>query len=122
MPNDSKHLLPMNSVLFNDDSQVSFRTPVLSRYHNPTLVNVREAADTSITALPAPPVAVTKQKQKKKPVSAWKKVLSKVKRAVGFEKKKKKTRLVIGEPTMFRHVKTGGIMGLMDTDGDWVDV
>jgi hypothetical protein len=118
MPNDSKHLLPINSLLFNTTSQASLRTPVLSRNTNPTLVNIREAADTTVTALPAAPVAAPKKNPDKKKVSAWRKVVGKVLRTVGMGKKKG---VVIGEPTGFTHVRTGGVVSGGD-EREWVDV
>jgi hypothetical protein len=127
MPLDEvRHHLPVNSMIF--DSQFSLRTPQLTRSTNPTLVNIREAADTSVTALPVPS-AITQQKPAKTP-PVWRRVLGRVKRSLRFGKRKGP---VIGEPRDFQHYTTGGPGPLMaasreqlgagqDRDSEWEDV
>jgi hypothetical protein len=92
---NSRHHLPLNSMLF--ESTPDLRTPLLPA--NPTLVNLRDAADTSITALPAVP-----PKTECKP-SFWARLLAKIKNALGGRKEEE---MEIGEPTHFRHHGTGG--------------
>jgi hypothetical protein len=74
----------------------------------PTLANIREAQDTTITALPLPPV-VNEQEPPKEPL--WRKFWVKMKGLLCFGKKEKE--MCIGAPTDFKHVRTGGPMPLM---------
>ena len=105
-PNDSRHHLPVNSMLF--ESSVNLRSLLPA---NPTLVNIREAADTTITALPAPATTVAQNPTERKP-SIWRQLVAKIKKALGGSKKEVATteekELDIGRPTDFQHHVTGG--------------
>jgi hypothetical protein len=68
---------------------------------NQTLVNIHEAADTTITALPAPYTTNTAQRK----ISAWDWLLAKVKELLMG---RKEAELQIGGPTDFQHHETGG--------------
>jgi hypothetical protein len=93
--NTSRNFLPLNSMLFTS-------TPNLrSLPSNPTLVNLRDAADTSVTALPT---------GKKPSPSIWQRVLVKIKEVFGKEDGGRE--LQIGEPTDFKHHGTGGAQPL----------
>jgi hypothetical protein len=109
--NNSHHLLPMNSMLFT--SYANLRSPLP--------VDMREAADMNVTALPAP--SPTKER---KP-SAWRRMLAKIKGVFGGkndeEVKVKEDlgevkELVIGGPTNFEHHETWGVKGLRDEEGE----
>jgi hypothetical protein len=115
--NDSHHLLPMNSMLFT--SYANLRSPL--HVGNPTLVDMREAADMNVTALPAP--SPTKER---KP-SAWRRMLAKIKGVFGGKNDEevkvkedlgKVEELVIGGPTDFEHRETWGVKGLRDEEGE----
>lgn len=97
-PNDSHHGLPVNSMLF--DSQSPLRSPYFTATQNPTLVNLQDAQDTTITALPQPvveqPPSIVKE-------SIWHKVLGKIKAL--FRRKESPG---ISSPTEFQHLATGG--------------
>ncbi|KAF1940958.1 hypothetical protein EJ02DRAFT_213873 [Clathrospora elynae] len=103
MPNDSKHLLPMSSILFKDRPSPSLspspRPP--TDYNNPTLANLTEAQDTSITALPQQPAATDVQPPAE---SFWSRILAKIKGVLCFWREKRQLRA--GESTGFRHVGT----------------
>jgi hypothetical protein len=107
-PNDSNHLLSINSMIFTSTANLNHPLPTT----NPTLVDLREAADTNVTALPAPLPS-----REKKP-SVWRRVLAKIKGAFGGKKKKKKKKMNIGGPTGFQHQGTEGVMGLRGADGE----
>lgn len=103
-PNDSRHLLPMNSIVFN--SQQSPRPPRFTISYEPTLANLHEAQDTTITALPQP---ITPQPIAKKPPTAPKKSISRRmlnKLKTVFRRRKKSTS--IGSLTEHQHVVTSG--------------
>jgi hypothetical protein len=70
-PYDSTHLLPLNSIFFSS-------TPHLhaASAPNPTLVNLQDAASTSITALPAAPKSPVR-----KP-SLWRRVRDKLRKVL----------------------------------------
>ncbi|KAF1921960.1 hypothetical protein BDU57DRAFT_68056 [Ampelomyces quisqualis] len=112
--NESRHHFPMSSMLF--DSSPNLRVPLPT---NTTLVNVREAADTSITALPAPR-PIEDERIKHKP-SLWHRLVAKIKGVFGRKEEKARTQqngverrgLVIGGPTDFQHLRTGGPRPLM---------
>lgn len=125
-PNKGGHHLPVNSMLF--DSQFSLRSPRLGRVKNPTLVNVREAADTSVTALPVPSTSTQRMTARK--TSVWRRVLGRLKRSLKSSRKKGP---VIGGPQDFRHHRTGGPKPLMtvsrkevgtgqDGESEWEDM
>lgn len=115
-------------------------------HRNPTLVNVAEAADLEVTALPsmADNSAVssnhgaftkTTQQDKKKKVGLWKRIWTKIK---GKSKKREREegiwhgnegsggakvkKIEIGEPTHFRHERTGGALGLRVEEDEWEDI
>ncbi|KAH8730207.1 hypothetical protein GQ44DRAFT_756691 [Phaeosphaeriaceae sp. PMI808] len=109
MFNDSRHLLPVPSMLFQ--STVDLRTPLPT---NATLVNINEAADTSVTALPIADVQVAE-----KPASVWHRMVTNIKRMLAGRKKKlsamhrgilvrEEKTIKISEPMNVRHVMTGG--------------
>jgi hypothetical protein len=125
-PNDSSHLLPVSSMLFN--SSPNLRTPLPT---NSTLVDIREAADTSVTALPTAPTPT-----QHKP-SVWRRMLAKIKAAfeskdkVDEEKKDQSEakELQISGPTDFHHRLTGGAQPLrfgeiarVEEESEWEDV
>jgi hypothetical protein len=120
-PNDSRHLLPMNSMLFKE--QPSPR-PLATEY-NPTLANLQEAQDTTITALPQPPSDEDVQPTKPSLCST---LLAAIKKLWPFGKAEKG--LSIGEPTEFQHLQTAGPRPLMgpvrvsvgEVDDDWEDM
>jgi len=98
---ESRHHLPLNSMLF--ESTADLRAPLPA---NVTLVNLQEAADTSITALPtlpAPEPAVRK-------ASLWARMIARIKQTLGIKKKAAVTverEMDIGSPTGFQHHGTG---------------
>jgi hypothetical protein len=103
-PNDSKHLLPMNSVLFSNNP--SSRPATAHHLANPTLANLQDAQDTSVTALPQTPTTTTINAKAKK-IGFWKTALAKIKNLLRLEKKRKEEKkLCIGEPFGFRHIET----------------
>ncbi|OAK95836.1 hypothetical protein IQ06DRAFT_55751 [Phaeosphaeriaceae sp. SRC1lsM3a] len=143
--NDSRHHFPTNSILFQ--STPDLRTPFSSMPHNPTLVNVAEAADMNVTALPVLPTTIITNKSVVKKNSVWKRMWDKIKGLVGKGKgKKEKAQIAHGEdeqsntkpkvskeeiggPMDFQHVKTGGAMALRGHtpveeggESDWEDV
>jgi hypothetical protein len=89
-----------------------------ARPSHPTLANLREAEDTTITALPQPPTE-NDNKPPKEPL--WRTLLAKLKEMWPFGKKE----MVIGEPTDFRHVATGALLPSAgedrEVDSDWED-
>jgi hypothetical protein len=101
----------MNSVLFNNNNNTSSRPPP-SHIANPTLANLQDAQDTSVTALPQPP-AVASASAKPAKEGFWKRILAKIKKSLTFEwkrkeKKEEEREMCIGEPTDFKHVLTSG--------------
>jgi hypothetical protein len=104
--NNSRNFLPLNSMLFKS-------TPDLrSQPTNPTLVNLRDAADTSVTALPAPQPPTK---------SIWQRVVDKIKSVLGTHGegdseqdggRAPKGEMQIGGPTDFKHHTTGGAQPL----------
>lgn len=82
----SRHLLPLSSVIFRDQQSRS-PTPRLwsRRGQTPTLVNLQDAMDLSVTALPALPsatvtVTTTATKEEPEKNSIWKRVCATVNR------------------------------------------
>lgn len=96
-PNDSRHHLPLQSVLF--DSRILLTPSHLKTDYNPTLANLNEAQDTLITAIPPmPPLPNTttadEQPSASTKKSVWRRVRSKVKKL--FRRKKKDESMTIG--------------------------
>jgi hypothetical protein len=98
--NASRHHLPLNSMLFKSTPNLRDPAPLPT---NPTLVNLHDAADTGVTALPMQPVG---QPKERKP-TVWKRAVAKAKKLFGRKKK-----LQIGGPTNFQHHSTGGMQPL----------
>ncbi|KAF1849804.1 uncharacterized protein K460DRAFT_399914 [Cucurbitaria berberidis CBS 394.84] len=98
-PKNSRHYLPMNSMLFN--SQTSLRSSSLAINQDPALANLHEAQDITITALPQP---VAKQLPTTVKKVTWRRVLRKIKTIF-----RHKRSVSIGSPTKFRHLVTGGV-------------
>jgi hypothetical protein len=123
LPNDPRHLLPVNSMLFRDQPAPR---PLATDY-NPTLANLHEAQDTTVTALPQPRVAAQPSSdgdtQSPRPTFCSS-LLAAIKKMWPFRKIEKE--MVIGEPTDFRHLETGGPRPLMGSRGevedDWEDL
>ncbi|KAH6858732.1 hypothetical protein AA0119_g9928 [Alternaria tenuissima] len=133
-PNNSRHLLPMNSVLFHNKSSSHFS---LSDPADLTLVNLQDAQDTTVTALPQPPTntAITAKPAKD---SLWTRVLVKLKIVLCFkhgkdeqeDKKEDEKEMCIGEPTGFKHVRTAGPRPMMasvpvvveEEESEWEDM
>ncbi|KAH4876849.1 hypothetical protein HBH58_098610, partial [Parastagonospora nodorum] len=109
--NDSRHLLPMNSMVFKSSPNLRNELP-----SNPTLVNIRDAADTSVTALPMPATALEDQVVERK-MGWWSRMVARIKGC--FKKKEEggeeRTELNIGGPTDFQHTWTAGIGPLRTT-------
>jgi hypothetical protein len=119
----------MNSMLFRE--QPSPR-PLATDY-NPTLANLKEAQDTTITALPQPPKMESKSSNAdiSSPKSSFcSSLLTAIKKLWPFGKAEKVKELSIGEPTEFRHLQTAGPRPLMggvqvteqEVDGEWEDM
>ncbi|RII13653.1 hypothetical protein CUC08_Gglean004423 [Alternaria sp. MG1] len=133
-PNNSRHLLPMTSVLFHNKSSSHFS---LSDPANLTLVNLQDAQDTTVTALPQPPT-ITAIAAKPAKNSLWTRFLVKLKIVVGFkhgkggqeDKKEEEKEMCIGEPTEFKHVRTAGPRPMMgsvpvvveEEESEWEDM
>jgi hypothetical protein len=104
---NSRNFLPLNSMLFKS-------TPDLrSLPTDPTLVDLRDAADTSVTALPAPQPPAK---------STWQRVVAKLKEVFGagtgegdakeHTGRVRRGEMQIGGPTDFKHHVTGGAQPL----------
>jgi hypothetical protein len=99
----------------------------LATDYNPTLANLHEAQDTTVTALPRALVAAHPSSdddtQSPRPTFCSS-LLAAIKKMWLFRKREKE--MVIGEPTEFRHIETGGPRPLMGSgeggDDDWEDV
>ncbi|KAJ4365134.1 hypothetical protein N0V83_008752 [Neocucurbitaria cava] len=102
-PNDSRHLLPMNSIVFN--SQQSPRPPRFTISYDPTLANLHEAQDTTITALPQPN-PITEKPPTAHKRSIWSRMVNKLK--IVFRRHKKEKSASIGSLTEYQHVVTSG--------------
>lgn len=86
-PNDSRHLLPMSSLIFTSSPNLR-NTNTLPT--NPTLVNLNDAADMSVTALPEPRDAKrdkSREEKKKRVMRTEKKMGGKTKTKGGMLKK-----------------------------------
>ncbi|KAI4641125.1 hypothetical protein J4E93_008003 [Alternaria ventricosa] len=129
--NDSKHLLPMTSILFADANSSS-RPNTSHHLANPTLANLKDAQDTSITALPQP---VTEAEVIESSDGFWKRLWAKIKIALGFGEQEveyeEEREMCIGEPFGFVHIGTGGNRPLLGPGGvprvgsgeeEWEDV
>src|SRR4051812_47484459 len=103
--NDSRHHFPLNSMLFTSTAELRAPLPA-----NATLVNINEAADRDVTALPAPPVV-----ERKPPV--WARLLARIKQILGCDRKKRAQEMEIGGPADFQHHVTGGAEGLRNAGG-----
>lgn len=105
-------------MVFN--SHANLHSTLITSHANPTLANLRDAQDQTITALPLPPShsrSNTAEKPKKK--SIWRRALNKVKKML--QRGRKEHEMVIGEPTDFRHVASGGVT-VRERDSGWEDV
>ncbi|KAF2035555.1 hypothetical protein EK21DRAFT_107076 [Setomelanomma holmii] len=113
-PNDSHHLLPMNSIIFSSTPNLRKRLPT-----SPTLVDLSEAADTTVTALPPASIPVAKQTRLKRrsKMKRLRKVARKIARVVfgkpvdpkyPVHNNTNEGRVKIGVPTNVQHVETGG--------------
>lgn len=126
--NDSRYLLPMTSILFNDDG--ASRPSTSHHLANPTLANLKDAQDTSITALPQPVVEAEVMEED----GFWKRLWAKIRNALGFgeqEVEYEEREMCIGEPFGFVHIGTGGNRPLLGLGGvpqiggdeeEWEDV
>ncbi|KAH7084950.1 hypothetical protein BKA63DRAFT_597695 [Paraphoma chrysanthemicola] len=85
-PNDSRHFLPMSSLIFTSSPNLR-NTNTLPM--NPTLVNLNDAADMSVTALPEPRNAKTDEtrEEKKNCMKTEKNMGGKTKAKAGMLKK-----------------------------------
>ncbi|KAF2833638.1 hypothetical protein CC86DRAFT_268987, partial [Ophiobolus disseminans] len=91
---NSRHHLPLNSMLF--ESTPNLRQPLPA---NATLVNIHDAANLDVTALPSPPAPAERK------LSVWARLLAKMKSALSGKKNKGPE---IGDPMDFQHCVTGG--------------
>ncbi|KAH7094601.1 hypothetical protein FB567DRAFT_7303 [Paraphoma chrysanthemicola] len=143
-PNDSRHLLPMSSLIFTSSPNLRNTTTLPT---NPTLVNLNDAADMSVTALPDPLNAKAGRSDEKHGVKTekkmggntkakagiFKKAVRKIKKAFKprakttakpnpedvfeqrtLDRKHEPQEMQIGSPTNVRHVATGGPRGLRE--------
>jgi hypothetical protein len=121
--NESRHLLPMSSMIFKSSPDLRSPLPI-----NPTLVDIRKAQDTSITALPMTTSITAKEKK-----SLWSRIVDKVKGLLGSKEKEINDEddgeMEIGSPTDFKHERTGGIGSLRSPvkqrasgESEWEDV
>ncbi|EDU46705.1 hypothetical protein PtrSN002B_002763 [Pyrenophora tritici-repentis] len=143
---DSRHLLPINTMLFSGELTPSPKRKSVY-LANQTLANLQDAQDETITALPQHPGShpgfdEIEEEQVLVKESFWGKLAAKSRRwmCFGTQQKKKemmkspgemeKVKLVIGEPTEFRHVGTAAPVArrrsqgvqLVDGDSDWEDL
>lgn len=108
----------MNSMVFKSSSNLRHEIPA-----NPTLANIRDAADTSVTALPMPPTSEEPQAVERKMVW-WSRMLAKIKDCFRNqnEREEEGRELDIGGPTDFQHTWTAGIGPLRTAgEGEWED-
>ncbi|CAN9267583.1 unnamed protein product [Alternaria alternata] len=133
-PNNSRHFLLMTSVLFHDKSSSHFSH---SDPTNLTLVNLQDAQDTTVTALPQPPT-ITAIATKPAKDSFWTRFLVKLRFVLCFkhgkgeqeDKKEEEKEMCIGEPTGFKHVRTVGPRPMMgsvpvvveEEESEWEDM
>lgn len=110
----------MSSMLFDSAPNLHHNTLPT----NPTLVNLQDAVDTSITALPTLPPKTIARKE-----SIWHRFFGKIKGVFGKREKKKgkkdvggEKEMEIGGPYGFQHLKTGGALGLRGGEEEWEDM
>lgn len=106
--NESNRMLPMNSMVFG--SNVALLAPFNNGQSDASMVNLHEAADENVTAVPKY-IDIVPYKEPK-----WKKILKAVKNALSFKK-----RIKIGRPSGFYHVKNGTVAdfhAIMDAMAD----
>ena len=137
--NPSRHLLPVNSMMFT--SRAALPRSSSLQYQHPTLVNLHEAGDASVTALPPPPppppsrtttttAAAKTDKKEKKKKTMWARVGAKIQMLFRGKKEKKeqKPSMVISGPSGFRHettwgpsrLRSGGVGGAKWDEGEGV--
>jgi hypothetical protein len=105
----------MSSMIFK--SSPDLRSPLLT---SPTIVNLHEAEDASITALPM--TITTKHKE-----SLWSRIVSKIKDVFGRMGKGNngEEEMEVGGPTDFKHGRTGEMGGLrtrVSGESEWDDL
>jgi hypothetical protein len=118
--NDSRHLLPVSSVIFKSSPDLRSPLPTIS-----TLVDLREAQDTSITALPMNISTTSKPK-----AGIWSRIVSKIKDIFTGKKGEEEgeegdREMEIGSPMDFEHERTGGTEPLrtrVSEESEWEDV
>jgi hypothetical protein len=98
---DSTHLLPLNSIFFSSTTHLHATSAL-----DPTLVNLQDAASTSITALPA-----ARKPPAHKP-SLWRRVQDKMRKWMNG---KKEVEMEAPQPSRLAAVEEEG-------DGEWEDV
>lgn len=96
-PNDSRHLLPMSSTIFRRQTSVQQMRQITNP--DPSVVNLQEARDETVTALPFHMKLIPTQPVKE---SKWERFVRKMKSVFRLKKKVK-----ISAPTNFRHLETG---------------
>jgi hypothetical protein len=128
--NDSRHLFPMNSILFSDGD--SSRPAASYQLTNLTLANLKDAQDNTVTALPQTATAAAIE-AKSGEDGFWKRFWAMIKSALDLGRmteEDEESRLCIGEPYGFVHRETLGGRGLLGPDGrpvaveeedDWED-
>ena len=120
----------MTSILFADTNPSS-RPNTSHHLANPTLANLKDAQDTSITALPQP---VTEAEIIESD-GFWKRLWARIRNALGFGEQEvvyeEEREMCIGEPFGFVHIGTGGNRPLLGPggvprvegdEGEWEDV
>ncbi|KAG9186372.1 hypothetical protein G6011_02928 [Alternaria panax] len=135
-PNDSKHHLPVSSILFNNKtySTAHPRNHVLA---HPTLADLHDAQDTTVTALPQPPTSATSIAKPNKD-GFCKRILARIKVMLRLEHEVKEVKgqdekvrggVCIGEPTNFKHLGTAGprpmrdsVPAVVEEESGWEDV
>ena len=119
----------MTPILFNDDG--ASRPSTSHHLANPTLANLKDAQDTSITALPQPVIEAEIIEEE----GFWKRLWARIRNALGFGEQEieyeEEREMCIGEPFGFVHIGTGGTRPLLGLggvpqsggeEGDWEDV
>ncbi|KAI4941249.1 hypothetical protein J4E91_010826 [Alternaria rosae] len=99
----------MTPILFNDDG--ASRPSTSDHLANPTLANLKDAQDTSITALPQPVVEAEVMEED----GFWKRLWAKIRNALGFGEQEV-------EYEEEREMCIGGVPQSGDEEGDWEDV
>ncbi|CAN9279666.1 unnamed protein product [Alternaria alternata] len=124
----------MTSVLFHNKPSSNFSH---SNPANLTLVNLQDAKDTTVTALPQPPT-ITAIAAKPAKDSLWTRFLVRLKIVLRFkhgkdeqeDKREEEKEMCIGEPTGFKHVRTAGPRSMMgsvpvvveEEESEWEDM